>query len=114
MPDSPLASALSVLRLCDVPAYCCSVFVVSGRTPADGIGIGGGYHGDVHAARRARLELQEQGGLEVKFEELTAEVEKHNRILERTYQLEADMAVTRNDIEALYREVVNLNPPQIR
>ncbi|WP_302886769.1 hypothetical protein [uncultured Slackia sp.] len=52
--------------------------------------------------------------MEVKFEELTAEVEKHNHILERTYQLEADMAVTRNDIEALYREVVNLNPPQIR
>ena len=50
----------------------------------------------------------------MKFEELAAEVEKHNRILERTYQLEADMAVTRNDIEALYREVVNLNPPQIR
>lgn len=50
----------------------------------------------------------------MKFEELTAEVEKHNHILERTYQLEADMAVTRNDIEALYREVVNLNPPQIR
>lgn len=52
--------------------------------------------------------------MEVKFEELAAEVEKHNHILERTYQLEADMAVTRNDIEALYREVVNLNPPQIR
>ena len=52
--------------------------------------------------------------MEVKFEELTAEVEKHNHILERTYQFEADMAVTRNDIEALYREVVNLNPPQIR
>lgn len=50
----------------------------------------------------------------MKFEELTAEVEKHNHILERTYQLKADMAVVRNDIEALYREVVNLNPPQIR
>lgn len=37
--------------------------------------------------------------MEVKFEELTAEVEKHNHILERAYQLEADMAVTRNDIE---------------
>lgn len=52
--------------------------------------------------------------MEVKLEELTAEVEKHNHILERTYQLEADMTVTRNDIEALYREVVNLNLPQIR
>lgn len=36
------------------------------------------------------------------------------KLEERTYQLEADMTVTRNDIEALYREVVNLNLPQIR
>lgn len=43
--------------------------------------------------------------MEVKLEELTAKVEKHNHILERTYQLEADMAVTRNDIETLYRKV---------
>ena len=43
--------------------------------------------------------------MEVKIEELTAKVEKHNHILERTYQLEADMAVTRNDIETLYRRV---------
>ena len=50
----------------------------------------------------------------MKFEERTAEVEKHNHILERTYQLKADMAVIRNDIGALSREVVNLNPPQIR
>ena len=43
--------------------------------------------------------------MEVKIEELTAKVEKHNHVLERTYQLETDMAVARNDIEALYRKV---------
>ena len=43
--------------------------------------------------------------MEVKIEELTSKVEKHNHVLERTYQLESDMAVTRNDIETLYRRV---------
>ena len=43
--------------------------------------------------------------MEVKLEELTSKVEKHNHVLERTYQLEADMAVTRNDIETLYSKV---------
>ena len=40
--------------------------------------------------------------MEVKLEELTAKVEKHNQVLERTYKLEQDMAVAQNDIETLY------------
>ena len=40
---------------------------------------------------------------EVKIEELTRQVEKHNSIVERTYKLEQDVAVARNDIEALYK-----------
>ena len=43
--------------------------------------------------------------MEVKLEELASKVEKHNQVLERTYHLEQDMAVTRNDIETLYRRV---------
>ena len=43
--------------------------------------------------------------LEVKLEALTAKVEKHNQVLERTYALEQDMAVAKNDIEALKGKV---------
>ena len=43
--------------------------------------------------------------MEVKLDSLTAKVEKHNRVLERTYALEQDMAVARNDIETLKRKV---------
>ena len=39
--------------------------------------------------------------LETKLEALTEKVEKHNRVLERTYRLEQDMAVVQNDIENL-------------
>ena len=39
--------------------------------------------------------------MEVKLDALTAKVEKHNQVLERTYALEQDMAVAKNDIEAL-------------
>lgn len=38
-----------------------------------------------------------------KIEALTRQVEKHNRVLERTFALERDMAVVQNDIETLYR-----------
>ena len=41
---------------------------------------------------------------EVKIDALTSKVEKHNQVLERTYKLEQDMAVARNDIETLYRK----------
>ena len=41
--------------------------------------------------------------MEVKLDALTAKVEKHNQVLERTYKLEQDMAVAQNDIETLYR-----------
>ena len=41
--------------------------------------------------------------MEVRLEELTKQVEKHNSIVERTYRLEQDVAVARNDIEALYK-----------
>lgn len=41
--------------------------------------------------------------MEVKLDALTAKVEKHNQVLERTYALEQDMAVAKNDIENLQR-----------
>ena len=40
--------------------------------------------------------------IEVKLDALTAKVEKHNQVLERTYKLEQDMAVAQNDIVTLY------------
>ncbi len=42
--------------------------------------------------------------MEEKIEALTRQVEKHNRVIERTYQLERDVAVVRNDVECLKRE----------
>lgn len=39
--------------------------------------------------------------MEVKLDALTAKVEKHNQVLERTYRLEQDMAVAKHDIESL-------------
>lgn len=39
--------------------------------------------------------------MEVKLDVLTEKVEKHNRVLGRTYRLEQDMAVARHDIESL-------------
>jgi len=46
-----------------------------------------------------------RGVMEVKLDALTEKVEKHNQVLERTYQLEQDMAVAKNDIEQLQRKV---------
>ena len=43
--------------------------------------------------------------LELKIDTLSERVQKHNELISRTYQLESDMAVTRNDIETLYRKV---------
>ena len=40
-----------------------------------------------------------QAVMAVKLDALTAKVEKHNQVLERTYALEKDMAVVKNDIE---------------
>ena len=39
--------------------------------------------------------------MELKIDELTRRVEKHNRLIERTYKLEQDMAVVRRDVDAL-------------
>lgn len=39
--------------------------------------------------------------METKIDELTRRVEMHNRMIERTYRLEQDMAVVKRDIEAL-------------
>ena len=39
--------------------------------------------------------------MEVKIDTLAEKVTKHNELLERTYRLEQDMAVARNDIDAL-------------
>lgn len=43
--------------------------------------------------------------MEVKLDALTAKVEKHNQVLERTYKLEQDMAVAQHDIEDLKGKV---------
>ena len=43
--------------------------------------------------------------MEVKLDTLSERVRQHNEVISRTYQLEQDMAVTRNDIETLYRKV---------
>ena len=43
--------------------------------------------------------------MEVKLDTLSERVQKHNELISRTYQLESDMAVSRNDIETLYRKV---------
>ena len=39
--------------------------------------------------------------MELKIDELTRRVEKHNCLIERTYKLEQDMAVIRRDVDAL-------------
>lgn len=41
--------------------------------------------------------------MEMKIEALTKQVERHNGVMERTYKLEQDVAVAKNDIETLYR-----------
>ena len=43
--------------------------------------------------------------LELKIDTLSERVQRHNELISRTYQLESDMAATRNDIETLYRRV---------
>ena len=39
--------------------------------------------------------------MEVKTDERRRQVEKHNSLVERTYRLEQDMAVLRNDVESI-------------
>jgi hypothetical protein len=39
--------------------------------------------------------------MEVKIDALTQKVEKHNQLIERTYELERSVAVMRNDVESL-------------
>ena len=39
--------------------------------------------------------------MQVKLDALTAKVEKHNQLIERTYRLEERLSVVRNDIETL-------------
>lgn len=43
--------------------------------------------------------------MEERIVELTRRVEKHNCLVERTYLLERDMALVRNDVDALERKV---------
>ena len=42
-----------------------------------------------------------QAAIEVKLDELSSRVDKHNNMIERTYRLEQDVAVIRNDIEQM-------------
>jgi len=39
--------------------------------------------------------------MEVKIDSLAEKVTRHNELIERTYHLEQEMAVARNDIESL-------------
>ena len=39
--------------------------------------------------------------MEVKIDALTQKVEKHNKLVERTYELERRLALVRNDVESL-------------
>ena len=39
--------------------------------------------------------------MELKIDELSRRVEKHNSVVERTYRLEQDMAVVKRDVESL-------------
>ena len=39
--------------------------------------------------------------MEVKTDELRRQVEKHNSLIERTYRLEHDVAVLRNDVDGM-------------
>ena len=45
--------------------------------------------------------LKSRAVMELKIDALAEKVEKHNQLVERTYQLQQDVAVVRNDIEAL-------------
>lgn len=45
--------------------------------------------------------------METKIDELTRRVEMHNRMVERTFRLEQDMAVVKRDIEALSERTVS-------
>lgn len=44
--------------------------------------------------------------MELKLDALAEKVEKHNQVTERTYKLEQDMAVVRNDVDALKGKAV--------
>lgn len=43
--------------------------------------------------------------MEVKLDALTEKVEKHNRLVERTYKLEQDMALVQNDLKDIKGKV---------
>ena len=43
--------------------------------------------------------------MEVKIDELSRRVEKHNCLVERTYRLEQDVALVRRDVESLEGKV---------
>ncbi len=43
--------------------------------------------------------------MEQKIDELTRRVEKHNTLVERTYLLERDVALLKNDVEDIERKV---------
>lgn len=45
--------------------------------------------------------------METKIDELTRRVEMHNRMVERTFRLEQDMAVVKRDIETLSERTVS-------
>lgn len=42
--------------------------------------------------------------MEQKIDELTRRVEKHNTLVERTYLLERDVALLKNDVEGLEKK----------
>lgn len=43
--------------------------------------------------------------MEVKIDNLTRQVEKHNRLIERTYALEQDVAIVKTEIDNMKKAV---------
>ena len=49
--------------------------------------------------------LRSRAVMEQKIDELTRRVDKHNCLIERTYLLERDVALLKNDVEDIERKV---------
>ena len=61
-------------------------------------------YGGVTLAGVIASDSKSRAVMERKIDELTRRVEKHNCLVERTYQLERDVALLRNDVDGLERK----------
>lgn len=78
---------------------------VAGRAFSYGVGIGGAHWRRGDAGWRGGVELGSRAVMEQKIDELTRRVDKHNCLIERTYLLERDVALLKNDAEDIERKV---------